>query len=195
MYVMTIDQRRSRRSADLVEEVLGTLNADPRFPPLRRFERTAGDEIQAVFDDAAAVVDIGLRLAQTNQWSVGIGVGGVRSPLPESTRAGSGPAFEFARVAVEDAKHAGGHICVRGDKPSCEDADAMLALLGALSLKRTDAAREAGQLLSQGVTQQDIARRLGITQQAVSARLRSGLWQEDQRVRRSAARRLEEAAA
>lgn len=71
----------------------------------------------------------------------------------------------------------------------------MLALLGALSLKRTDAAREAGQLLSQGVTQQDIARRLGITQQAVSARLRSGLWQEDQRVRRSAARRLEEAAA
>lgn len=191
MYAMTIDQRASRTSDDLVEALLKRL--DGTVPTVRRFERTAGDEVQGLLDDPAAVVQLALELAQTDKWSVGIGVGEVKSPLPASTRAASGPALEHARSAVEDAKHAGGHICVRGDHPGCEDADAILQLLGALSLKRSAAAVEAGNLLAEGATQQDIASRLGITQQAVSARLRAGLWQEDQRVRQLAVRRLKEA--
>ncbi|HET7415672.1 MAG TPA: hypothetical protein VFI97_08265 [Arthrobacter sp.] len=190
---MTIDQRGSRTGHDLVEGLLNILDGDPHIPVIRSFERTAGDEAQGLLDDPAAVVRLALELAQTDQWSVGIGVGTVKSPLPESTRAASGPAFEYARTAVEDAKHAAGHICVRGDHPACGDVDAVLQLLGALSLKRSPAAIEAGKLLAGGVTQQEIASRLGITQQAVSARLRAGLWQEDQRVRQLAVRRLQEA--
>lgn len=193
MYVMTIDQRKSRTSDDLVDPLLAELNQDSAFTPVRAFERTAGDEVQGILDDPAAVVRIALKLAQTEKWSVGIGIGPVKEPLPESTRAGSGAAFEQAREAVEDAKHAAGHICVRGQHPACEDVDAILQLLGALSLKRTGAAVEAGTMLAGGATQQEIAASLGISQQAVSARLRAGLWQEDQRVRETAIRRLKEA--
>lgn len=193
VYVMTIDQRKSRTSDDLVDPLLDQLNRDSGFTPVRAFERTAGDEVQGILDDPAAVVNIALKLAQTEKWSVGIGIGPVKEPLPESTRAGSGAAFEQAREAVEDAKHAAGHVCVRGGHPACEDVDAILQLLGALSLKRTDAAVEAGTMLAAGATQQEIAASLGISQQAVSARLRAGLWQEDQRVRETAIRRLKEA--
>lgn len=193
MYAMTIDQRGSRTGDDLVEALLQRLSEEPHIPAVRKFERTAGDEVQGLLDDASAVIHFALELAQTGQWSVGIGAGTVKTPLPKSTRAASGPALEHARDAVEDAKHAGGHICVRGDHPACEDVDAVLQLLGALSLKRSGAAIEAGRLLSDGATQQEIASRLGITQQAVSARLRAGLWQEDQRVRQTAIRRLKEA--
>lgn len=193
MYVMTIDQRKSRTSDDLVEPLLDELNRDPGFTSVRPFERTAGDEVQGILDDPAAVVHVALRLAQTQKWSVGIGIGPVKEPLPESTRAGSGAAFEQAREAVEDAKHAAGHVCVRGQHPACEDVDAILQLLGALSQKRTGAAEEAGTMLAGGATQQEIAASLGISQQAVSARLRAGLWQEDQRVRETAIRRLKEA--
>lgn len=189
---MTIDQRKSRRNDDLVDLVLDQLNTGS-VTTIRAFERTAGDEVQGVLDDPAAVVHFALKLAQTDKWSVGVGVGPVKTPLPESTRAGSGRAFEQAREAVEDAKHAAGHVCVRGPHPACEDVDAMLQLLGALSLKRSGAAVEAGTLLAEGATQQEIAEKLGITQQAVSARLRAGLWQEDQRVREAAVRRLKEA--
>ncbi|WP_245580143.1 SatD family protein [Arthrobacter castelli] len=189
---MTIDQRASRTSDDLVEPLLQRLHGS--VPVVRHFERTAGDETQGLLDDPSAVVQLALELAQTDHWSVGIGVGEVKMPLPASTRAAAGPALEYARTAVEDAKHAGGHICVRGEHPACGDVDAVLQLLGALSLKRSAAAVEAGSLLAGGATQQEIASRLGITQQAVSARLRAGLWQEDQRVRQLAVRRLEEAA-
>ncbi|GAB3246043.1 hypothetical protein [Arthrobacter pigmenti] len=192
MYAMTIDQRGSRTGDDLVEGLLNRLDGEPHVPVIRNFERTAGDEVQGLLDNPSAVVHLALELAQTDQWSVGIGVGAVKTPLPDSTRAASGPAFEYARTAVEDAKHAGGHICVRGGHPACEDVDSVLQLLGALSLKRSEAAMEAGNLLAGGATQQEIASRLGITQQAVSARLRAGLWQEDQRVRHLAVRRLKE---
>lgn len=193
MYVMTIDQRRSRISDDLVDGLLSRVGNEARVPVVRNFERTAGDEVQGLLEDASAVVHLALELAQTDDWSVGIGVGTVKTPVPASTRAASGPAFEHARMAVEEAKHASGHICVRGDHPVCADVDALLQLLGALSLKRSEAAIEAGNLLAGGATQQEIASQLGITQQAVSARLRAGLWQEDQRVRQIAVRRLQEA--
>lgn len=193
MYAMTIDQRGSRTGDDLVEELLNRLDGELVVPVVRSFERTAGDELQGLLDDPSAVVSLALELAQSDQWSVGVGVGAVKLPLPASTRAASGPAFEHARDAVDDAKHANGHICVRGDHPACGDVDAVLQLLGALSLKRSAAAIEAGKLLAAGATQQEIASRLGVTQQAVSARLRAGLWQEDQRVRHLAARRLQEA--
>jgi hypothetical protein len=193
MYVMTIDQRGSRGGEDLVEGLLRRLNSDAALPTLRRFERTAGDEVQGVLDDAGTVVRIALMLAATGHWSVGIGTGPVREPLPESTRAGAGPAFEHARSAVTEAKNSSGRICVHGVSPRCNDVDAVLQLLGALAIRRSAAAVEAGELQEQGLTQQQVAERLAISQQAVSSRLRSGLWFEDRRVRSTAVRLLQEA--
>ncbi len=101
MYVLTVDQRGSRTDAD---RVAGLLKSMDRIQAVRPFERTAGDEVQAVLADPVVVVDIALQLVRQRCWSVGVGVGPVEQPLPASTRAGRGPAFEHARTAVGRAR-------------------------------------------------------------------------------------------
>jgi len=53
MYVLTIDQARSRRSPDRVPELLAALSDVGVLAP---FERTVGDEVQGVPADAAAAL-------------------------------------------------------------------------------------------------------------------------------------------
>ncbi|NKY40752.1 hypothetical protein HGA02_14810, partial [Cellulomonas septica] len=104
MFVLTIDQRGSRRHGDRVEQLLADLAAHHEqtgVDPLRGFERTVGDEVQGVYDDPEPVVDVALHVLRLGGWTVGIGAGPVDEPLPDSPRAGSGPAFVLARTAVE----------------------------------------------------------------------------------------------
>src|SRR5919106_1066672 len=115
MFVLTVDQRHSQRGSDRVEELLAALSR--RSPELvRPFERTAGDEVQAVVERPDVVVDLTLFLTADRDWSVGVGIGPVADPLPESTRAGSGPAFAHARAAVTAAKARPTQLAVAGDK-------------------------------------------------------------------------------
>jgi Winged helix-turn-helix DNA-binding len=175
VFVLTVDQRHSRRGSDLVEELLRWLGTRPGV--LRTFERTAGDEVQGVMDDPAAVVDVVLDLVRRGEWSVGVGAGPVREPLPASTRAGSGPAFELARTAVERAKTSPQLVAVGApDRSRATAAQAALDLLANVVQRRTEPGWEAVDLISQGTTQTEIAQRLGITKQAVSQRLRAATW-------------------
>ncbi|MFP5336076.1 MAG: hypothetical protein ACLGIV_12285 [Actinomycetes bacterium] len=192
MFVMTVDQRGSRRAEDLVDGLLAALGGTPGL--VRRFERTAGDELQGLLDDAATVVDIALRLARHHTWSVGIGVGPVRTPLPRSVRAASGPAFENARLSVQRATAAGPHLAVSGPDPaSAEDAEVLLALLAEIVQRRTAQGWEVVDLLAEGHTQRDVAERLGVSAQAVSQRVRVAMWHHEQAARPLAARLLKEA--
>lgn len=192
VFVMTIDQRGSRRGPDLVESVLGDLAGRRRV--VRAFERTAGDEIQGLLDDATVVVDLALRLARDQAWSIGIGAGGVRQPVPKSVRAGSGPAFEHARTAVERAKAAGPHLAVEGeDAKRAREAGDLLAALASIVQRRSAAGWEVVDLLAQGLTQREAASRLGITAQAVNQRARTAWWHHEQDLRPLAARLLSEA--
>jgi hypothetical protein len=175
VFVLTVDQRHSRRGHDRVEELLGWLAHQPGV--LRDFERTAGDEVQGVMDDAAAVVDLVLGLVRRGEWSVGIGAGPVREPLPPSTRSGSGPAFELARKAVEQAKSSPSLLAVGAqDRARAAAAQAALDLLSSVVQRRTDPGWQAVDLMRRGTTQTEIADRLGITKQAVSQRLRAATW-------------------
>jgi hypothetical protein len=168
VFVLTVDQRHSRRDRDRVEELLGWLATQPGV--LRGFERTAGDEVQGVMDDAAAVVDMVLGLVRRGDWSVGIGAGPVREPLPASTRAGSGPAFELAQSSPQS-------LAVGAqDRTRAAAAQAALDLLANVVQRRTDPGWEAVDLISLGATQSEVADRLGITKQAVSQRLRAATW-------------------
>ncbi|NMR31659.1 winged helix-turn-helix transcriptional regulator [Arthrobacter sp. SF27] len=191
MYVLTVDQRKSRTREDLVGPVLDELNKDALRPLVLPFDRTAGDEMQSLIDDASVTLSIAMELAVSGQWSVGIGIGEVRKPLPSITRAASGEAFERARAAVTAAKNASGNIAVSGQSPMAAQAEALLQLLVSVARKRSAMSVEAGILSDQGLTQQQIARQLGISQQAVSSRLQSGLWQESRRVRAVAESLLE----
>ncbi|WP_420879553.1 hypothetical protein, partial [Rhodococcus sp. (in: high G+C Gram-positive bacteria)] len=144
MFVLTVDQRGSRRDIDRVGPLLDDLAAHPL---LRPFERTAGDEVQAVADDADTVVDLALDLVRREHWSVGIGVGAVEEPLPAQTRAGRGPAFEAARDAVERAKRTPSGVAVEAADPqAAADADAALTLLALLVSRRTPQGHAAVEL-------------------------------------------------
>ncbi|ALG84821.1 hypothetical protein [Gordonia phthalatica] len=173
MFVVTVDQRGSRRGTDKVPEILDR----PRPPGMvRPFERTAGDEVQAVFDDPRELAAVAAELAASGDWSIGIGIGPVDTPLPAETRAGAGPAFVFARSAVEDAKRNRWHLSVAGESDRCVHAQTAGRLLVDVLADRSDAGREAVALIADGGTQAEAAERLGISPQAMSLRLRHARW-------------------
>jgi hypothetical protein len=193
-YVLTVDQKASRRTADRVADILPKLNAAvaTELP----FERTAGDEFQGLLKDPESVVDVVLQLVRDGGWSIGIGAGPVQTPLPKSVRAATGPAFLSARRAVDAAKQRPSRLAVRGAVPAdAADAQAALSALAAVVDRRSDQAWEAIALVGEGRTQADAATALGISRQAVGQRLSAGLWDLERELRPTAVRLLTRAAA
>ena len=192
-YVLTVDQRASRRGPDRVADVLRELNGE--VATMLSFERTAGDEFQGLLAGPEAVVDVVLRLVRLGTWSIGVGAGAVQTPLPESTRAATGPAFLCARRAVDAAKQRPGRLAVRGAVPAdAADAQAVLSALAVLVGRRSDQAWEAIALVEEGRTQAEAATALGISRQAVGQRLAAASWELERELRPTAARLLARAA-
>ena len=198
MFVLTIDQQGSRVHGDRVDALLSDLtpHVDGRPGLVRLPERTVGDEVQLLASRPDLVVQVALQVLRWGGWSVGIGAGPVDEPLPASARAGSGPAFVHAREAVEAAKQRSRVVplAVRGsDVALAGEAEAVLLLIGATAARRTTAGWEVVDAIGAGdreVTQEEVAGSLGVSQQAVSQRLRAALWQEERAARPAAARLL-----
>jgi hypothetical protein len=194
-YVLTVDQRGSRRGADRVAGVLDRLNGPGAVPSLLAFERTAGDEFQGVLAEAEDAVAVVVDLVRDGGWSIGVGAGPVQTPLPASTRAGAGAAFVSARRAVEAAKGRPVRLAVRGASPDdAGDAQAVLTALAVLLQRRSAAAWEAVALVEAGRTQAQAAAELGVSRQAVGQRLAAGAWELERELRPTAARLLARAA-
>jgi hypothetical protein len=192
-YVLTVDQKASRRNPDQVGNVLTRLNGT--VPAVLAFERTAGDEFQGVLEEPADVVDVVLELVRRGDWSIGVGAGPVQTPLPDSTRAATGTAFLCARRAVDAAKQRPARLAVRGAVPvEAGDAQAVLSALAVLVERRSDAAWEAIALVDAGRTQAQAAAALGISRQAIGQRLAAGAWDLERELRPTAARLLARAA-
>lgn len=175
MFVVTADQVDSRRRADIVAPTLDAL--DERFaarlalPP----DRNAGDELQVLTADAATALDLILTLTREGAWSVGLGIGGVRLPLPENTREATGDAFVAARAAVSRAKRAPARFAASAEvapEPAA-DVEALITLLLTLREGRTAAGWELYDLVVAGHTQAEAGARLGITPQSASDRARA----------------------
>lgn len=192
-FVLTVDQRASRRTPDRVADVLTRLEGS--VPALLAFERTAGDEFQGVLEEPDVVVDVVLGLLREGTWSVGVGAGPVQTPLPASTRAAAGQAFLSARRAVDAAKQRPARVAVRGAVAAdAEDAQAVLSALAVVIERRSPQAWEAIGLVGEGRTQAEAAAELGISRQAVGQRLAAGLWELERELRPTAARLLARAA-
>lgn len=168
--VLTVDQRSSRRSPDLVPEALASL---ARVPLLLPFERTAGDEFQGVLDDPSLVAPVLEPLLRSAEWNIGLGVGEIERPLPSHARAGRGRAYVHAREAVTAAKTTPWHLRVVGDGTGVRALESALWLWAAVLGRRTDKGWEVADLLDRQVTYEEAARKLGITQSAVSQRARA----------------------
>ena len=87
MFVLTVDQKNSRRGTDRIETLLAWLAARGEAF-VRPFERTAGDEVQGVLSRPGDVVSLVLALVRQDAWSVGVGIGAVNEPLRRALEPG-----------------------------------------------------------------------------------------------------------
>jgi len=181
--VLTVDQRSSRSRADLVPRALEVTAAVPLLRPL---ERTVGDEVQGVLDRPEHLALVLEPLLRDDAWHIGLGAGAVEEPLPEHARAGRGPAYLHAREAVERAKNSPWHLRVQGDTDDTADArqlESALWLWAAVLARRTPRGWDVVDLADQGLTHEEIGRRLGISQSAVSQRAQAAGLAEGRRAR------------
>ena len=187
MFVLTIDQKDSRNSSDRVPGLLELLGSQDLELP---FERTVGDEVQAVASSPAAVIDAALLALRQGGWSVGIGVGNVGLPLPASSREAGGEAFIAARAAVDRAKKTGDRppIAVAADPnagpeaaEAAAHAEAVLVLIAGLVRDRSEAEWRILEHVDphKWGSQSTAARMLGISSQAVSNAVQRAKWQEE----------------
>ncbi|WP_019148117.1 SatD family protein [Timonella senegalensis] len=203
MFVLTVDQKASRSTGDKVPNLLTDLKWLLRrdLAPRVAFGRTIGDEVQGVLDSPQAVYAVFRHLMRSGQWYLGIGIGGVVTPLPTRSSEGAGAAFVYAREAVEDAKVLRGRapVSVRSnDSAKAEELQSLLRLLGSIIQNRSAAAWEAADLLMDpdgtptGLKQKDVADRLGISEAAVSKRVKLAALDEEREVLSLVARLLDE---
>ena len=184
MFVLTIDRRASRQDRDGLDMRAERDRLQRDLPrPVLDWDVNAGDELQALYDHAAAALAAVLALAATEQWHVGLGVGAVDEPLAGTVRESTGPAFVAAREAVNAAKEQDAPA-VRGNEWA-ERAGAVLGLVCAVRGRRSPAGHEAAALAESGLTQHAVAERLGIGQSSVSRRLSAALWHEEREARDS----------
>ncbi|HEY3337850.1 MAG TPA: winged helix-turn-helix transcriptional regulator [Propionicimonas sp.] len=197
-FVLIADQVGSRTADDRVPAALAAL-AD--LPATLAFERTAGDEIQALLDDPESVVAAITRLTRLGGWRIGLGAGTVDTPVPTSTRAARGPAYLAARAAIDAARGAPAGLALalpRGVggaaygevNEAAQDAEAALWLLRTVLTRRSEEGWELMDLLDEGLTNARAAERLGISPSAVSQRLSRAARTEVERGSHLAARLL-----
>lgn len=171
MLVMTVDQRGSRTAPDRVPALLEALRGIPVRAP---FERTVGDEVQGVPQDADAVWSALRVMTREGDWHIGIGGGAGELGPDGASRSGRGAAFLAARDAVEASKSRSPSVAVReGGLPGSERAaavEAVAGLLVSLLQRRSEAQWQTIDLLEGGMSGQQAATVLGISPQAVSQR-------------------------
>jgi ribosomal protein S18 acetylase RimI-like enzyme len=193
LVVVTVDQRASRSGPDLLDAARDALNRDHGAVLERAFERTAGDEMQAVSYETAWLPDLVLGLARTRSWWIGIGLGGFEAPLRPTARESRGEAFYLARDAVEQAKRRPWGFALAG--AGLADAEDCLAMLAYLVVRRTDAQHEAATLFRRLGSRKAVAEALGISPPSAGDRLRGAAVEEEAAGRRLAERLLDRAAA
>ncbi|SDQ99746.1 hypothetical protein SAMN02800687_3225 [Curtobacterium sp. UNCCL20] len=196
MFAVTVDQIDSRNDHDRVDAAIRTLEQAVGDRAVLAPERTAGDEFQLLLDDADAALDVVLDLTREGEWSVGVGVGDVDSPLPSSTRAARGSAFFRARDAVERAKHLPEHFALDvapGRRLQTGDVEPLIAQAIRARARRSPEGWELADLLRAGHSRVDAANLLGISPQAVAKRYLSADLRAEDALRAALARLLAEA--
>lgn len=170
--VLTVDQRGSQYGPDLVPQALAHLNDAADYGPVERaFERTAGDEVQGILTDGRSIVARLEVLLRSDAWNIGLGLGTIELPLPDSTRAGRGEAFVLARTAVTRAKQQASRISIVGaDTYAAEQIETIAWLWAGVLTRRSSRGWEVADLFAEGLTHAEAATRLGISQSAVSQR-------------------------
>ncbi len=188
MVAVIADQVASRSSDDKVPAALAALTEIDTVLP---FERTAGDEIQALLARPEAVVAAISRLTRLGHWRIGMGLGEVEAPLPSSTRMARGKAYLSAREAIIAAKRSPTGLALRVDggvsthqydlTAATNDAETALWLWRTVLARRSPQGWELVDLLDSGMTNTEAANQLGVSPSAISQRLSASAREEGRR--------------
>ena len=212
MYAVIADQVGSREGEDRVPLALAALAGVSDDGVALPFERTAGDELQGLCSGPSALVTVVGVLTRLGGWRIGIGAGGVDTPLPHSTREARGSAYLAARDAIGAARSAPTELALAlagaegtvtagryGDPiPELADAETALWLVRGVLERRSTEGWKLVDLLDEGLTKAQAAAALRISPSAVSQRLSRASRTEADRGAKLAARlltRLREAVA
>lgn len=195
MFVITADQVDSRNTPDVVEETMARVSSVIERGLVLPIDRTAGDEIQMLVDNAWHALAAILVLCRDGRWSVGCGIGAVNTPLPANAREASGDAFVSARDAVTAAKKRDTRFALRATTEAVDvsDSESLIDLLLHLRARRSVEGWAVYDLLASGATQAEAARELGISPQAASKRARTGAVRPDLAAMPALERRLKAA--
>lgn len=166
-------QRELERATERANDALGSALAAP-------LTLTAGDEIQGLFRDPAAVVDAVVVVADAvfpARLVHGLGLGPLETDLGPDPALLDGPCFHLAREAVQEARGEGSWLVARGlHEPGDVVVSALFRLLGELRSRWTeiqaDHVRQA-----RGRPQKEVAERLGKAESTVSESLKAAGFQ------------------
>ncbi|MGO1592531.1 MAG: sigma factor-like helix-turn-helix DNA-binding protein [Ancrocorticia sp.] len=172
MFVLTMDQVDSRHEPDRVPELLAALES---VRTIGGFARTVGDEIQGALVDTEHVVRALQCALRLGGWHIGVGCGAAGNESffddDDGMRSARGPAFLRAREAVEASKKYAVSVAVVGeDAALAADVQALLQIIGVVIDERSAPQREVVELVGQGLSGQEIALQLGISEASVSRR-------------------------
>jgi hypothetical protein len=140
------------------------------------FDRTAGDEMQALVADGEALRTVLRESIADGRWSVGVGIGPVEHPLPASVREGRGPAYWAARTALTKAKarRQGRPVAVRSaegygsssDETASFSLERCLGVLAFIINRRTPKQRKAADVsYAAGYSVRSVIEQLGLSPQ------------------------------
>ncbi len=152
-------------------DLIARLNLDYRKAIAAKFVITLGDEFQGLLRSATVIPELIWRLEDfpACQFRVAIGLGTLDTPLQKYAINIDGPALHIARTAIESAKktNALGGV-FRGFGDLDEILNGMARLLWFQRSQWTNSQRKIVSLLRQGMSQTEVARKLGIKKQVVS---------------------------
>lgn len=136
------------------------------------FTVTIGDEFQVLLKClhiTPKVLDHVIREMAPVELVFGVGIGEIVTDINPTLAIGmDGPAFHFARKAVEQAKKKKPKIIYKSDFPGMDMSNALNYFIESCTERRTKRQKQVLGYLSRKLTQEAIAEKLGIKQQSVS---------------------------
>ncbi len=162
---------------------IDNLNGNPHYSSalLSKFAITLGDEFHGILKDATVLPDLLWDLendASLPKFRIGVGYGKIDTEIPPYAINVDGPALHCARAAIDHAKSEnllGGVFRGFGDDVD-QVADGIARLLWFHLRKRTAAQRSIIGLLRQGYSQNEIAKLIHRTPQAVNDHKAAAGW-------------------
>ncbi len=171
------DRARLQREVSHVLALVNRRSAGALAAPL---SLTAGDEVQGLFREPAAVVDAVVEIADAvfpARLVYGLGFGPLETDLGPDPALLDGPCFHLAREALNEARGHGGWLVARGlAGPGDLVVSALFRLLGELRSRWTGIQAEHVSKV-RGRSQKEVAERLGKAESTVSESLKAAGFQ------------------